>query len=227
MKEGTNAIFFIHPSYAPKHKKVTYAKLVATMRPLKAEVNRARVTLGGDQLDYEGDTSAIPAELQTVKIHLNSVISTPGGRYLNLDIKDFFCGTPMPKKDYEYAQIHLSLTPEETMQQHELRKIAANDRVYFEVRKGMPGLKQASIIANKRLSEHLSKAGYKQSRFTPSLWKHTKLPISFTLVVDDFGVMHKGRKNAQHLIDTLRSLCTISIDWTGSKYLGLDMQWDY
>jgi len=45
----------------------------------------------------------------------------------------------------------------------------------FEVRKGIPGLKQTDIIENKRLSKHLVTAGYIQSKFTPSLWKYKKL----------------------------------------------------
>ena len=47
----------------------------------------------------------------------------------------------MAEKDYEYAQMHLSLILEEIIKKHQLRKTAVNDRVYFEVRKGMPGLK--------------------------------------------------------------------------------------
>ena len=40
MKKGTNTMFFIHPSKIPKDKKSTYCKLVASIRPLKTEVNR-------------------------------------------------------------------------------------------------------------------------------------------------------------------------------------------
>lgn len=66
----------------------------------------------------------------------------------------------------------------------------------MEVRKGVPVLKQAGIIANQRLAEHLKKSGYVESRFTPSLWKHKKKPISFTLVVGEFGVKHVKKQHA-------------------------------
>ena len=52
-------------------------------------------------------------------------------------------------------------------------------------------------------------------------------PISFTLVVDDFGIKYVGKEHAQHLIDTLQSLYTITIDWTGTLYCGLTLKWDY
>ena len=117
MKSGTNTVFFMHPMLILKDKNVTCVKLVSTIRPLKAEVNRVRVTIGGDRLQCEGDTACVPSSLATVKIHLNSTISTPGACYLNLDIKDFYCGIPMQLNDYEHAQMPLSLIPEEIIKQ--------------------------------------------------------------------------------------------------------------
>ena len=49
MRTGTNTVFFVHPSKIPEGKKVTYAKLVADLRPLKEETHRVRVTIGGGQ----------------------------------------------------------------------------------------------------------------------------------------------------------------------------------
>jgi hypothetical protein len=43
--------------------------------------------------------------------------------------------------------------------------------------------------------------GYRQSKTTPGLWQHDTLPISFSLVMDDFGVKYVGKENAQHLLD--------------------------
>ena len=94
MKTGTNTIFFMHPSKIPKNKKVTYCRIVSTIRPLKSEVHRVRVTVGGDRLDYDGNTSAVPAQLSTVKVHLNSTISTPGARHKTTDMKDFSMKPP-------------------------------------------------------------------------------------------------------------------------------------
>ena len=62
---------------------------------------------------------------------------------------------------------------------------------------------------------------------TPSLWKHATKYICFSLVVDDFGVKHVGKDTADHLIQALNKLYTISINWTGSLYCGLTINWDY
>lgn len=52
-------------------------------------------------------------------------------------------------------------------------------------------------------------------------------PFLFVLCVDDFGIKYQGNKNAQHLLDALKDLYTIAIDWTGSTYCGLTIKWDY
>ena len=105
---------------------------------------------------------------------------------------------------FECAQMPLKLIPKEIYDQYHLSTLAVNGKIYCEVRKGMPGLKQAGAIAHKRLASHLNDNGYYQARHTPSLWKHATLPISFTLVVDDFGVKYFGKHAPSHLIATLK-----------------------
>ena len=78
----------------------------------------------------------------------------------------------------------------------------------------MPGIKQANIIANNRLTLNLSKHGYARVPRTPLLWGHSYLPIRFSLIVDNFGVKYTGNAAAHHLIAALRSLKTISVDWS-------------
>ena len=60
---------------------------------------------------------------------------------MTASIKYFIYGTPMKKADYEYTQLLLDLIPEKIMKQYELRKTAVNNKVYFEIQKGIPELK--------------------------------------------------------------------------------------
>ncbi len=62
------------------------------------------------------------------------------------------------------------------------------------------GLPQAGIIANKLLCKRLLPHGYYKCANMPGLWKHKTRPISFTLVVDDFGVKHVEKEDVNHLI---------------------------
>ena len=111
MPNGTNTIFFIPFGAVPKDKKVSYVKPVATIRPNKAEVNRVRLTAGGDKLEYPGVIATDTTSLTTAKIHLNSVISTPNARYITADIKEFYYGTPLSR--YEYIRARLYSIPKE------------------------------------------------------------------------------------------------------------------
>ena len=89
MPTGNSTIFFIHPSKIPAHKKFTYGRLVVDIRPLKEEKYRVRITVGGDKLDFCGDASSVAASLATVKLLLDSVVSTKGAKFTTADIKDF------------------------------------------------------------------------------------------------------------------------------------------
>ena len=90
------------------------------------------------------------------------------------------------------------------MEHYNLRDLETKDGyVYVKIQKGMYGLPQAGIIAQQLLEKRLNKAGYRQSKITPGFWTHDWRPISFTLVVDDFGVKYFGKEHAEHLINVL------------------------
>ena len=65
MPTGTNTVFFIAKSAIPQGRKVTYARMVASNIPNKAEVNCVRVTVGGDRLKFSGATTTHCAILTT------------------------------------------------------------------------------------------------------------------------------------------------------------------
>ncbi len=222
--KGTNTIFFIHKHQIPQDrwKDVTYAKFVCELKPNKAEVHRTRLTVGGDKVHYPGNVGTPTADLTLVKMHLNSVISTRGARY----VKNFYLNTPMVR--YEYVRIKIDDNPEEIIVEYKLReKVTSDGQVYVEIQKGMYGLPQAGILAQQLLEQQLNKHGYSQSKAVPGLWTHKTRPISFTLVVDDFGVKYVGKEHTMHLINALKQDYEISEDWEGNKYIGITFEWDY
>jgi hypothetical protein len=83
------------------------------------------------------------------------------------------------------------------------------------------------ILANKRLRRKLAPFGYYEHTKTPGLWYHESRPISFTLVVDDFGVKYVDKADADHLTKSIRSTYTVTKDWTGDLYCGISLTWDY
>ena len=224
----TETIFFISKTDIPQDRKgdETYGRIVCVYREGKKDKYRTRITIGGNLINFPGDCGTPTADLLTVKLLFNSIISTPNAKFMSIDIKDFYLCTPM--KRYEYFRMKLELFPEDIIQEYDLRnKVDATGNVHCEVRRGMYGLPQAGIIAQELLQERLLKAGYRQSKVTPGYWKHDWRPISFTLVVDDFGVKYINKTDVNHLIQALKQDYEIEEDWNGTRYLGITLDWDY
>ena len=226
MPTGNNNLFFLHRHQVPRGKKVTYANPVCDYRPLKDDPYRVRLTVGGDKLHCDFDVGAPAASLLEAKILFNSVISTPGARFMSADIKDFFLLSEM--SEYEYIRIPFKWIPEEIRQQYGLYdKVSPDNYVYCEVRKGMYGLKQAARLAFDRLVKKLAPHGYKPDRYAPGFWTHNTRPTVFTLCVDDFGIKYCSRDDADHLIKAIQSAYQCKIDWNGTNYLGMTLDWHY
>lgn len=83
--KGTDCITFIPYEQIPKDKKVAYARIVCSIRPQKKETHRTRMTIGGNVLDYDGKTKTPTADLITLKLLLNSVLSTPKAKFCRLN----------------------------------------------------------------------------------------------------------------------------------------------
>ena len=105
---GTNTIRFITKSKIPldRWKDVAYSRIVCNVRPQKEEVNRTRLTFGGKTLSVPIDCGTPTADLLTIKLLLNSVISTPGAKFMTLHLKDFYLNIPSSK---EIGDIHLEM----------------------------------------------------------------------------------------------------------------------
>jgi hypothetical protein len=83
--------------------------------------------------------------------------------------------------------INLSSLPQETIDKYDLIELSQDGKVYIEIQKGMYGLPQAGIFANELLQRNLAKDGYRPRQLTHGIWTHDTRPISFSLVVDNFG----------------------------------------
>ncbi len=99
--------------------------------------------------------------------------------------------------------------------------------VYIEVTKDMYGLTQAGLLVNKLLEQRLNDHCYFQSKLVPGLWKHITRPISFTLIVNNFGLKYVGKEYVDHLMSTLQEHYETKADWTGNRYIGIHLAWDY
>jgi hypothetical protein len=227
-QKGTNTIFVMtHEEILliPADRTITYARVVVDFRPQKADPHRICITAGRNLINYPGELTTRTADLTTSKLMWNSVLSTEGAKYMCLDIKNFYLTAPLDR--YKYMKMPLSLFPSWTKEQYNLDKLAKNGFVYLEMQRAVWGLPQAGILANKLLRKRLLPHGYYECKHTPGLWKHLTRPISFTLVVDDFGVKYVGREHVDHLIKCIKEKYELTEDWSGDLYCGIKLHWDY
>jgi hypothetical protein len=224
---GIDTIFFIPKDMVPqaRAKDVTYSLIPCLIRPGETdEPNQTRLIAGGDRVHYPFNTGTPTANLLSVKLLINSVISTPRARFFTMDIKNLYLCTPMMR--YEYMQLKLSDMPDNIIAHYHLRNIATPNRyVYCKICQSMYGLLQAEIIAQELLAKNLRKHGYTQSETMPGLWTHEWCPITFSLNVDDFGVKYIGEKHAQHLLQTVQKYYTCLFEKEGERYCRLTINW--
>ena len=228
MASGTDTFKFIARMQIPDDKKATYMAVVCAFRPEKEDPHRVRFVAGGDQVEYNGNTYTKTADLTTVKVHFNSVVSTKNAKHATGDLKNFYLMSRMKEEDWAYMKVPAANVPTEILDFYDAHHLIEDGFIYVQVHGGMYGLPHAGKLANEDLEEFLEPHGYYQAPHTAGLWLHKTRPISFTLIVDDFGVKYVDKADADHLFDTLKEKYEVSIDWGDKQhYGGLTVEWDY
>jgi hypothetical protein len=127
--EGNGHNLFIPRDKVPRAraKDVTYGLVTCFIRTKKIEEpNRTRLVAGGDRVHYPFDAGMPTANLLTIKLLINSMVSTPGARFFTMDIKNFYLCMPMTR--YEYMQLKLFDMPEGIIAHYHLLNIATPNR---------------------------------------------------------------------------------------------------
>eukprot|EP00804_Cyclotella_cryptica_P006024 CCRYP_000276-RA/>CCRYP_000276-RA protein AED:0.08 eAED:0.08 QI:0/0/0/0.66/1/1/3/0/1069 len=227
--DGTNTFHVINFSDIPPDRleEVCYSNVVCKVRPEKDDPDRTRITIAGNHICYPGDVGTKTAPFELVKLMINSVLSRPGAKVCTFDISNFYLHLQTPLDRPEYIKIKITDIPQAFVNEYNLFHHVHNDWVYFEIRKGIYGLPQSGILAQKLLAERLAQKGYYQCECTPGLWRHRWRPIMFTLIVDDFGVEYVGEHHAHHLRDTIKEFYDLTSNWQGDLYAGINLVWNY
>ena len=125
-------------------------------------------------------------------------------------------------------KINVKYFPDTIEKKYNIDEIKHEDGyVYCRIQKGMYGLKQAARLAYEQLVTNLNKHGYSPSPMSPNIWTHTTRKTKFCLCIDDFGVKYFTKEDMHHLIQTLQTYYQITVDWAGTDYCGLSIEWDY
>jgi hypothetical protein len=96
----TDTIFFIPKDKVPRAwaKDITYGLITCLIGPEKTnDPSQTRLVAGGDRVHYPFNAGTPTANLFTVKLLINSMISTPRARFFTMDINNFYLCTPMTR----------------------------------------------------------------------------------------------------------------------------------
>ena len=104
-------------------------------------MKRTQITAGGDQLEFQLDTSTKTVGLKTEKMVFNSVFSTPDTKIMTINISNMYLNTPL--QVYQYMQFNINMIPQEVIDLYDLQNKVTSDRwVYCEIHKVIYGLKE-------------------------------------------------------------------------------------
>ena len=102
----------------PRDRTVIYARMVVDYRPQKPDPNRVRITARVNLIKYPDELTTRTADLTTSKILWNNVLSTQDAKYMCIDIKNFYLGTPLDR--FEYMSIPLTMFQDQVAQQYQM-----------------------------------------------------------------------------------------------------------
>ena len=117
-----------------------------------------------------------------------------------VDIKNIHLCTLLDR--LEYMRVPLSEFPGHIIKQYNLREKVTHGYVYVKIRRSIYSLSQEGALTKKGLKVNLAAHGCFEVPHTPGLWQDIICPISFPLMVDDFGVKYINKADADHLIFT-------------------------
>jgi hypothetical protein len=63
--------------------------------------------VGGDRLHYNGETATSTADITTLKILINSTLSTKDSKMTMMDINNYYLGMPFPTYEYMRLPIYI------------------------------------------------------------------------------------------------------------------------
>ena len=87
-------------------------------------------------------------------------------------------------------RIPLKIIPQEIIDAYNLTALVDDQGwIYMRIEGGMYGIKQASIVSNQELVNHMSPFGYHPVQHTPGLWVHdSRKKIVLWLTISVFGI---------------------------------------
>ena len=94
--------------------------------------------------------------------------------------------------------------PQNFIDENQIQNLFMNNKILVKICKGMYGIPQEGLLSYIVLIKYLQIHGYTRVGFTAGLFKNATQYTLFSLVVDCFVVKYTAKRDALHLINTLK-----------------------
>ena len=126
-------------------------------------------------------------------------------------------------KDWKIA---IKIIPTDIIGKYDLKNKQIYGYIYGRLKRGVWGLVQAGIIAHKLLKVHLKSYVCAPANITQGIWTHHYRQINSTLLLDEFGMNSRDKKDVDRIIASLRAKYEVTQDCTGGIYCGITLKWE-
>ena len=106
-------------------------------------------------------------------------------------------------------------------------KVSSNSYIYIKIEKGIPGLKQAALLACEHLKNSLAPHEYYPILGTIRLQKCKTRLTKFCLHADDFGIKFQSKEDADYLYNAIRVNFKYINNKEGKDYYSLILDQNY
>ena len=143
----------------------------------------------------------------------------------SVDLTDFYLESPLATP--QFIKIYSNIFSPAVLSRLSLHPFLKQDKagkpyIVFRIEKTMYGLKEAGKLSNLRLVSLLQAFDFFQTT-TPGLFRHSTRPITFVLVVDDFGVKYHHPSDFAYLVSCLSTLYHVKAHPIASSFLGFSL----
>ena len=160
--------------------------------------------------------------IQTVKLMLNSAVSTPHMALATIDINDFYIMHDADKINPAFIKCRNGKLPERTRVWLGTAHLPTSAILVFKTEKVMHGQAEAGKVSQDACNDHLRTHGYIETQ-TSCLFKSIDLTnsIRFCEWVDDFLILYDTRTNQlQDFARILKLKYPFKMNPTATSYLG-------
>ena len=137
--EGLNVLEWIPKTTVPAYKTFTYPRYTTAVRPEKDKKYQVWITGGSDCIDFESDVSTHTVSMETIKIHCNSIISTPNAKYCTSDISNMYLMSDLVNSEYVKFKVNMILP--RIIAHYKLKNLIHDGYIYAKINKALYGLK--------------------------------------------------------------------------------------